>query len=425
VLTYQLPGIIRREVPLVKSLHPIAEISFSDALDSDRRVRLVQRAGAANADESPTLDAARAAMAALAQPLGYPPLTAGIVPGDRVAIALDEAVPRGPELVRGIIELLRSAGIDNDAISVVMRDAESSRLYRAEFVSPGEDAITFVVHDPGDENELCMVGVTKKHGPLVVNRTIFDADVVLPVGVAKFRDASVYDCLFPRFSNTETIERFRTSANIVSDASHAASVRETNEAGWLIGAPLVIEVVPGPDETVAQVVAGEPHSVALRVEELIAAQWGALSPQRVSLVIATITGGLGTQNWQNVGRALAAAERLVADDGAVVICSKLDEPPGESLGRLIGSDDLADTERQLLRDRAADSWPAWQLARALQRGPVYFLSQLDPETVEDMGMAPVAGIEELVRLTRRHESYIVLDDAQHSAATVMGEDDGT
>jgi hypothetical protein len=48
---------------------------------------------------------------------------------------------------------------------------------------------------------------------------------------------------------------------------------------------------------------------------------------------------------------------------------------------------------------------------------------LDPETVEDMGMAPVAGIEELLRLTRRHESYIVLDDAQHALASVIGEED--
>jgi hypothetical protein len=140
-------------------------------------------------------------------------------------------------------------------------------------------------------------------------------------------------------------------------------------------------------------------------------------------VIATVTGGTETQNWQNIGRALAAAERLVADDGAIAICSNLDDPPGQSLGRLIGADDLADTERQLLHDHSADSWAAWQLVRALQRGPVYFLSQLDPETVEDMGMAPVAGIEELLRLTRRHESYIVLDDAQHVLASVIGEDD--
>jgi hypothetical protein len=188
---------------------------------------------------------------------------------------------------------------------------------------------------------------------------------------------------------------------------------------------LVIEVVPGPDGSVAQVVAGEAHAVALHVEDLIQSQWSAVSPQRASLVIAIVTGGAAALNWGNIGRALAAAERLVTDEGAIAICSNLDQPPGPSLGRLIGSDDLVATERQLVHDHAADSWPAWQLARALQRGPVYFMSQLDAETVEDMGMAPVADIEELTRLARRHESYIVLDDAQHTIATVIGEVDDT
>jgi hypothetical protein len=139
-------------------------------------------------------------------------------------------------------------------------------------------------------------------------------------------------------------------------------------------------------------------------------------------VIATITGGAAAQNWLNVGRALAAAEQLVADDGAIAICSNLEQPPGESLGRLVGSDDLEDTERRILRDHAADSWPAWQLARALQRGPVYFLSQLQSDTVEDMGMAPVESVEEIARLASRHENHIVLEDSQHAIPSVSDEE---
>ena len=368
-------------------------------------------------------DAASATQTALAEPLGFPPLSAAIVSGDRVAIALDESVPCIAGIVRGAVESLRSAGIDEESISIVTRNATISRICRAELSQNGESGINFVVHDPDDEHELCLVGVTQKRGPLVVNRAIFDADVVLPIGCARLNDAGVYDSLFPRFSNAETVQRFHATSATTSDKSQVDRARETDEAGWLIGAPLVIEVVPGSGETVAHVIAGEPHAVAHRAEQLTREQWAARSPQRTSLVIATVTGGAQTQTWNNVGRALAAAERLVADDGAVAICSNLNEPPGESLGRLIGSDDLADTEHKLLRDHAADSWTAWQLARALQRGPVYFLSQLDAETVEDLGMAPVADVEELSRLAGRHESFIVLNDAQHAVATVADEDD--
>jgi hypothetical protein len=134
-----------------------------------------------------------------------------------------------------------------------------------------------------------------------------------------------------------------------------------------------------------------------------------------------VTGGAQAQTWSNVGRALAAAELLVAEDGAVAICCNLEQPPGESLGRLIGTNDLASTERRLLRDHAEDSWTALQLARALQRGPVYFLSQLDAETVEDMGLAPMADVAELTRLASHHDTVIVLPDSQYAVATVQGE----
>jgi hypothetical protein len=196
--------------------------------------------------------------------------------------------------------------------------------------------------------------------------------------------------------------------------------REIEEAGWLVGVPMVAQVVPGPDETVAHVVAGDAHAVAERCKELCREFWSLYSPRQVSLVIATISGGAEAQNWQNVGRALAAAEQLLGEGGAVAVCSNLDIPPGESLGRLIGSDDLEKAERKILHDHGADSLPAWHLARALQRGPVYFLSQLDDETVEDLGVAPIASTAEVARLAGRHESCAVVEHSQHAVVTVDG-----
>ncbi|HEX5470803.1 MAG TPA: hypothetical protein VFW73_02900, partial [Lacipirellulaceae bacterium] len=60
-----------------------------------------------------------------------------------------------------------------------------------------------------------------------------------------------------------------------------------------------------------------------------------------------------------------------------------------------------------------------QLARALQRGPVYFLSQLDAETIEDLGLAPVESIDELMRLATRHETFVVVEDAQNAVVKLV------
>ena len=96
----------------------------------------------------------------------------------------------------------------------------------------------------------------------------------------------------------------------------------------------------------------------------------------------------------------------------MAICSAIARRPGRSLQRLAEGDfELA---QDWLRDEdAEDSWPAWQLAGALQRGPVYLLSRIGSETVESLGMAPVADWQELSRLANRHESCIVLDESQH------------
>ena len=99
--------------------------------------------------------------------------------------------------------------------------------------------------------------------------------------------------------------------------------------------------------------------------------------------------------------------KLVVDEGgAVAICSNLEEPPGHSLGGSSVPKTLIRQLRKISHEHDADSWPAWHLARALQRGPVYFLSQLDAETVEDLGLAPVESVDDLVRLAGRHESFV-------------------
>jgi hypothetical protein len=411
---------------LVKTPHAIGEISGRIESATDHLVRLMRegdavsengkRRGASHVALSPR-ELPAAVIRALEAPLEFPPLGAGIVPGDRVAIAVDENVPCVGAVVRGAVEAFQRAGVEAADISVVTSDAATGRLCKEAFSGEGSPP-QFVTHDPDDKDNLCLVGQTRRHEPLLINRTIFDADVVLPIGCARVDGGSTYESLFPRFSSAPALEKYRSPMLHHPEKTANDQTREIEEAGWLVGVPMVVQVVPGAEETVVAIVAGDPHAVAQRCGELCRELWSLHSPQQVSLVIATISGGAETQNWQNVGRALAAAEQLLDQGGAVAVCSNLEMPPGESLGRLIGSSDLEKTARKIAHDHGADSVPAWHLARALQRGPVYFLSQLDDDTVEDMGLAPIASTAELVRLVGRHESCAVVEDSQHAVVTV-------
>jgi nickel-dependent lactate racemase len=411
---------------LVKPLHALAEIAARISRADGDGVRLVHaHSGAPVAplgSSKISIDPAAAVQNALAEPLDYPPLAAGIVPGDRVAIAVDDAVPCLPDIVRGAVGALKHAGVEPQDITIVAADEQTTDRCRSELAS-NEPELQFATHNPDNENDLCLVGTTKRGRPLLVNRTIFDADVVLPIGCARIGRDTAYDSLYPRFSNAEAIAKYRTPAEHDALAARSGKRSPADEAGWMIGVPMTVQVVPGPDETVANLLAGEPQAVAQRCDELCREQWSYEVPQRVSLLVATITGGAGSQTWANVARALETAEHVVEEGGAVAICTNLDEPPGHSLGRLIGDPDLDVAARKISHDHDADSWPAWRLARALQRGPVYLLSQLLAETIEDMGIAPVESIDDLVRLAGRHESFLVVEDAQHAVVVIADEDD--
>jgi nickel-dependent lactate racemase len=406
---------------VVKVLHPLGPIAARINLPPEVRVPVehVFTARAGRTAPFAVGDPAAAARRALESPLKYPPLAAGIVPGDRLAIVVDESVPMATSVVRGAVAAAASAGVESGAITVVAIDEDFGKTLRAEF--NGE--VSVVIHDPDDPLNLALLGLNERNERLLVNRSVFEADVVLPIGCARLpgiAGSGVFDCLYPRLSDAETIGRLRTPSQLSSAARLAAARRKSDEAGWLLGVALVMQVVPASDGGVAEIVAGDPRAVAEHCQESCEQLWSFRVPRQANLVIANITGGPQEQTWENIGRALAAAEPLVADCGAVAICSDLATAPGHALGQLIGSADFDGVERNVRNNHSADSWPAWQLARALQRGPVYFLSQLDSDDVEDMGLAPIAGIDELVRLAVRQESCIVLDNSQYSVATVAG-----
>ncbi len=406
---------------MVKTLHPLGPISSQIELPPEVRVRFEYGADRpAGLEPAPTVsDPAAATKLALSVPLHFPSLAEGVVPGDRLVIAIDEAVPEPVSILRGALEAAMQAGIAPDAIAVVTSDEAFGTLLRGEL---GE-SVRVVVHDPDDPENLCLIGLNEKQKPVRINRTIFEADVVLPIGCARLPNvvgSGTYDCLFPRLSDSPTIARYRTPSKRGTISRIGNSRRKADEVGWMLGVVLVIQVVPGAASAVAAIVAGEAQMVADRCQQLCEQLWSFTVPRQASLVIANVTGGPQEQNWENIARALVAIEPLVEEGGAVAICSDLETSPGSALSQLVGCSDFAEVEKNLQNDPAADGWPAWQLARALQRGPVYFLSQLEPEAVEDLGLAPIESLDDLARLAGRQQSCILLDSSQHTVATVAG-----
>ncbi len=361
----------------------------------------------------------------LAKPVDYPPLASATVPGDRVVIAIPYGIPCPVELVEGALAALQDAGIEPlDSTLLLSHGFSTEDQLREQLAQLATDKeIALVVHDPAEEDITSIVGVTRTGRPLRLNRLLFDADLVLSVGTCTLDSGNDLPCemfrgLFPVFSDQETIDHYRAPIAVDSKVIRAERRNEINESGWLLGIGLTIQIVPSPSNGIAAVLAGEPQVISEMASDETRRIWSYQVDSPGDLVIATLTGDSSQQTWDNVGRVLETAKHAIEPGSPIIICSELAEEPGPSLQRLAGMEGSPEVERELMRDRYADSWAALCLSRALERGPVFFRSQLRPAIVESLGMAPLKNDKELLRLVQISRRCIVLDGAQRLLVTL-------
>lgn len=374
----------------------------------------------------PLDDPAAAVADALDEPLEYPSLARSTTPGDRVVLALDQRVPQAAEVAAAVIQALVAAGVDPDGISVLRTQADAgagagdpSRL----LPQPLRERITLLVHDPTDRGRLAYLAATKAGDPILLNRAVHEADLVLPIGCLRGEAAAgyfgIHGAIYPNFSDQKTAERFRSPGSLDADGSYRRElVGEVDEVAWLLGINFTIQLVPAGGFSILHVLAGQSEAVRQRSRQLYQAAWGWPVPRPASLVVAAIEGDSSQQTWQDFGRALDAAASLVEDGGSIAVCCELAEAPGTAMQRMVGTHSRQAALRRIRKERPPDALPAAQLARALDRGKVYLLSRLDASLVDALDMIYVEAPDELARLARQHKSCILLANAPHAQVTV-------
>jgi len=373
------------------------------------------------------LDDLRAAVAAaLEDPLEYPPLRQITTPSDQVTLALDCGVPHVDDVAAAVIHaLVEGGGVGPDGISILRTKADADAGLKDPCgLLPAEwrRRIRSVVHDPSDRKRMAYLAASESGDPILLNRLLTDADVVLPIGCLRSQRTSdyygIHGSIFPGFSDQSTVLRFHSGSSRNGRSRQPKLVSEADHVAWLLGVNFTIQLVPAGGASVLHVLAGQTDAVRRRGQELYRAAWNARSSERASLVVAAIEGDAPEQSWENFGRALESAAAVVQEGGAIALCTDLAASPGPAM-RCVAkarSPDMA--VRRISKDQPPDALPALRLAQSLQHNSVYLLSRLDPQVVEDLDMIPIADADELVRLTRHHRSCIVLANAPRVAVTV-------
>ncbi len=364
----------------------------------------------------------KAVAAALDDPLAYPALSRCTTPSDRVVLALDHGVPQAAQVTAAVVRSLVNARVHPDGITLLQSRPngyspveDPCRLLQ----EPVRSQITLATHAPADREQLGYLGADTSGEPILVNRAIHDADLVLPIGCVHSDAASgyfgIHTPVFPTFSDERTLQRFRTIGALDPRRDYEQKLaKKVEEVAWLLGISFTIQLVPAGGASILHVLAGQCDAVGQRARELYHTAWNGSVSEQASLVVAAIEGDSDQQTWVNIGRALDAAVPLVEDGGAIAVCCDLAARPGPVLRRLSRSESRQATLRQIGKERPEDTLIAGQLARALDCAKIYLLSRLEPSLVEELDMIHVASGKELARLAGHHKSCILLANAPYA-----------
>ncbi len=364
-------------------------------------------------------DLAAAVAAALVDPLGYPPLTRAVVPGDRVVVALDPDVPCAAELTAGIVHALFDAEVSADHITILQAPGGSGGKKFFTQLPPEAEQLQVVVHDPQDPSQLAYLAASQEAVPIMLNRVLCDADFVIPVNLLRPEGSigfmGAHGGLCPTFCDAATQERFRAPQSAIQERKKQRRRAEADEVAWLLGIQLTLQIIAGPGDTVLHVLAGQVDDVYRQGRALVEAAWSHRVPTKAQFVVATIEGGRDDQTWENFGRALHAAQQVCAEKGTIVLCTEMTCRPGPSLKRLASFEENEKLIKRVRRDRSRDALPASLLLESRDSAHVYLLSGLDVATVEAIGIGYIDAPEHIGRLSRQCDSCILLSNAHRVA----------
>ncbi len=377
-------------------------------------------------------DAVKATRQSLNNPIDFPPVSAAIAPGDRIALAVDPYVPQLAEVLSAVISELSQT--ECEGIDIVLWDeASDETLLELQKVFGASNQV--IRHDSEKRNSLRYVGVDLDDEPIYINRFLVDADFILPIVTMRPLDAHRQresGGVFPVFADSNSRIRYQKSLLLESvfpkSELQNGNVSNDSQIGWLLGVQVVLAVHPSREHAVGEVRAGTP----LAMEKWFgrARKPGDDFPPPAPLVIASIEGTAQQHTWENVARAAYAASAYTSAGGTIFLWTELKEQPTDRLiGRLIAGDDEieeADSADELgLPTQTDDGFTHWdpslEIARVFLRvrseHRLLLYSQLDGDFVESLGIGHVASGEAMNRLSQSFETCGILTSAQFAGGT--------
>ena len=281
------------------------------------------------------------------------------------------------------------------------------------------------VHNPADRKRLAYLATTQAGRRIYLNRTAVEADQLVVLAGMQFDPMHGYGgaaaLVYPALGDTETRHAWEKALTNEPPADEAWPVRrEAEEVLWLLGAPFLIQVIPGRDDEIAQVIAGASDSAAS--SRALDARWRATAPRKAD--------SGHRRHQRRSGNAV---------DGVLGPCRRVGRPRGRA-GRHDRADDRCSTDgrrwtrpcegirrarrrvAELHARPSADYPAAYQWLRAVGQGRVVLWSGLSDDESEALFATRLESPRQLQKLIDAASSCLILPDAHHLLAVPTNEE---
>jgi len=354
--------------------------------------------------------------AALTGPLDGPPLTAHVVPGDRVVIAIAGEVPQEQAVVEAVRDCLMTAGVE--AADVAVLEGPMLGYGSSGTAGPRRPVAGAEAFDPAVESATAYLAADEAGRPLHLARALVDADVVVAVGEwgwsPAFGGRSIEGELWPTFARAQCrrdllVALARRGRNALAEWKGGMQ-----DIAWQLGVCASLRVVRGAEKSILAARFGLPDEAARQARE-VAAAW---CPQleQADVVVAALSdpdGGFGM-----IAAAASAAARATRPGGMICVACRHVEPPGVILTRWrqgaplepLVHEAVASGDESLI----ADALLTRIFARGLADRRLVLLSDLDEAAVEELEFGHAPGPESVQRLARRSDRLAVVAEADRS-----------
>jgi nickel-dependent lactate racemase len=373
----------------------------------------------------PLADVEAAAAAALAEPVGSPPLKELARPGDQVCIVFTDATRAVPDhlLVPALLRELKAAGVRDEDITLLcgvgMHRPSTPQEKAQKLGSETVARYRVVDHAPSDPAQLADLG-TWDEVPLLVNRLAAEADLLIATGVVEPHQYAGYsggrktaaigaggEATIAVTHGPAMLDHPGTRLGEIEDNRFHQAVTESARRA---GLRFILNVVQDGAHRVVALRAGQPQVAFAELVEIARSVYEVPMAHQYGIVVAGVDSPKDANLYQASRAATylwCASRSVVCPGGVIILPACCPEGVGQGVGEhrfyqlLSDANDVA----SLVAHLREDGYPpggqrAYIVAQMLTGCQVIVVGAEDPAIVQQCHMTPAATMEEALALAQ-------------------------